>query len=68
MRAVCLQMQRTRLFEKHLFAHSHLMKALLQVFIDIEFTGHAMQFEQKFSESKDGCNLDCTRVVYHLCI
>jgi ubiquitin conjugation factor E4 A len=42
-------MQRTRLFENHLFAHSQLMRALLQVFIDIEFTGHAMQFEQKFS-------------------
>ncbi|XP_062518757.1 ubiquitin conjugation factor E4 A-like [Corticium candelabrum] len=42
-------MARSKMFAKHWFAHSHLAKSMMRAFIDIEFTGHAMQFEQKFT-------------------
>lgn len=35
-------------FLQHKVAPSYLPQALLQLFADIEFTGHSMQFEQKF--------------------
>lgn len=39
---------RQNAFLQHKFAPAYLPQALLQLFVDIEFTGHAMQFEQKF--------------------
>eukprot|EP00118_Oscarella_pearsei_P015731 m.143939 g.143939 ORF g.143939 m.143939 type:complete len:239 (+) comp38396_c0_seq7:1967-2683(+) len=41
--------ERTRLFEQHSFSQTHLCRSLLQAFVDIEFTGSAEEFEQKFS-------------------
>lgn len=35
-------------FLQHKVAPAYLPQALLQLFVDIEFTGHSMQFEQKF--------------------
>lgn len=35
-------------FLQHNVAPAYLPQALLQLFVDIEFTGHSMQFEQKF--------------------
>jgi ubiquitin conjugation factor E4 B len=52
LRAAPMDIQRVRLFENHSFAHLHLIRALLHVFIDIEFTGHHNEFGQKLSESK----------------
>lgn len=39
---------RQNAFLQHKIAPFYLPQALLQLFVDIEFTGHAMQFEQKF--------------------
>lgn len=36
------------LFESHLLASSHLIEALMTIFVDIEFTGESMEFEDKF--------------------
>ncbi len=40
-----------KIFESHEVASSHLIEALLEIFIDIEFTGESMEFEDKFRES-----------------
>ncbi|KAL9957844.1 hypothetical protein ACROYT_G034792 [Oculina patagonica] len=39
---------RQKAFLQHKVAPAYLPRALLQLFCDIEFTGHSMQFEQKF--------------------
>ncbi|XP_020626137.1 ubiquitin conjugation factor E4 A-like [Orbicella faveolata] len=39
---------RQKAFLQHKVAPAYLPRALLQLFVDIEFTGHSMQFEQKF--------------------
>ncbi|KAJ7373174.1 Ubiquitin conjugation factor E4 A [Desmophyllum pertusum] len=39
---------RQNAFLQHKVAPAYLPQALLQLFVDIEFTGHSMQFEQKF--------------------
>jgi len=36
------------LFESHQLASDHLLEAVLTIFIDIEFTGESMEFEDKF--------------------
>lgn len=36
------------LFSSHKLASAHLIEALLRIFIDIEFTGESMEFEDKF--------------------
>ena len=46
-----LQFNRQKAFLQHKVAPTYLPRALLQLFVDIEFTGHAMQFEQKFGKS-----------------
>jgi len=38
------------LFESHQLASDHLLEAVLKIFIDIEFTGESMEFEDKFRE------------------
>ncbi len=38
------------LFSSHQLASTHLIEALLNIFIDIEFTGESMEFEDKFRE------------------
>ncbi len=38
------------LFSSHKLASTHLIEALLNIFIDIEFTGESMEFEDKFRE------------------
>ena len=48
---VFVQFNRQNAFLQHKFAPAYLPQALLQLFVDIEFTGHAMQFEQKFGKS-----------------
>ena len=45
-----LQFNRQSAFLQHKVAPAYLPQALLQLFVDIEFTGHSMQFEQKFGE------------------
>ena len=39
------------MFANHRFASEHLLQALMSIFIDIEFTGESMEFEDKFSKS-----------------
>ena len=39
------------MFESHEVASRHLFEALLKIFIDIEFTGESMEFEDKFRKS-----------------
>lgn len=46
-----LQFNRQKAFLQHKVAPAYLPRALLQLFCDIEFTGHSMQFEQKFGKS-----------------
>lgn len=41
-------LNRQSAFLQHEIAPAYLPQALLQLFVDIEFTGHSMQFEQKF--------------------
>ena len=50
-RSLLLQFNRQNAFLQHKIAPFYLPQALLQLFVDIEFTGHAMQFEQKFGKS-----------------
>ncbi|EDO44825.1 predicted protein [Nematostella vectensis] len=45
---LCSEYHRQLAFEQHAEAKKHLPCALLSLFVDIEFTGHSMQFEQKF--------------------
>ena len=40
-----------RIFETSEIIPKVLPKSLLQLFVDIEFTGHSMEFEQKFGMS-----------------
>ena len=44
------QSYRRNAFEASTFVPKVLPKSLLRLFVDIEFTGHAMEFEQKFSK------------------
>ena len=46
------QFNRQKAFLQHKVAPAYLPQALLQLFVDIEFTGHSMQFEQKFGKSQ----------------
>ena len=39
------------LFEGHKVATAHLVRMLMRIFVDIEFTGDSMEFEAKFRES-----------------
>ena len=40
------------LFESHEVAAAHLVRMLMRIFVDIEFTGDSMEFEAKFRESR----------------
>ncbi len=42
--------QQKECFSSHQLARGHLIEALLNIFIDIEFTGESMEFEDKFRE------------------
>lgn len=46
--AFFVQFNRQSAFLQHEIAQAYLPQALLKLFVDIEFTGHSMQFEQKF--------------------
>lgn len=39
-----------QVFADHSVATLHLLPALMTIFIDIEFTGESMEFEDKFRE------------------
>lgn len=63
------QMQRG-VFESHDLASRHLIEALLRIFVDIEFTGESMEFENKFRTFSHMINaltstMTCTHV--HTC-
>lgn len=46
------QFHREQVFANHQPAIEHLPITLLNLFIDIEFTGHSMEFEQKFGKNQ----------------
>ena len=52
------ELQRS-LFEKHKVASAHLIRVLMRIFVDIEYTGDSMEFEAKFRESRSVCVHAC---------